>query len=132
MASVVFTGVSIRYGQAEAVRKADLEIPEGAYCCLLGPSGCGKTSLLRALAGFVEPAEGSIEVDGKKVNGVYPGDRNLAMIFQNFALYPHLTVRQNFAFPLEAIGTPQHQVETRILEVARQLGMDGLLDRYPR
>ncbi|MEK7766665.1 MAG: ABC transporter ATP-binding protein, partial [bacterium] len=101
-------------------------------CCLLGPSGCGKTSLLRALAGFVPVAAGEVLVDGQRVNAVYPGDRGLAMIFQNFALYPHLTVRENFAFPLRAAKTPEAEIPPAVAKVADRLGMTELLDRYPR
>jgi len=132
MSAIEFDKVSIAYGGKPAVREVRLSIPDGAYCCLVGPSGCGKTSLLRALAGFIEPATGSITIDGRRVNGVYPGDRNLAMIFQNFALYPHLTVRENFAFPLKAAGKPAAEIEGRMKRVAAMLRMEELLDRYPR
>ncbi len=132
MARIEFKGVTIKYGGTEAVRSADLAIPEGAYVCLVGPSGCGKTSLLRALAGFVPVAVGEILMDDKKVNDLYSGDRNLAMIFQNFALYPHLTVRQNFEFPLKAAGTPAPAIEHQLARVTEMLGMAPLLDRYPR
>ncbi len=132
MSAIAFDKVSVTYGAETAVRQVSLAIPDGAYCCLVGPSGCGKTSLLRALAGFLEPSAGTISIDGVRVNGVYPGDRSLAMIFQNFALYPHLTVRQNFAFPLEAAGRPAAEIAERMKRVAGMLGMDDLLDRYPR
>jgi multiple sugar transport system ATP-binding protein len=132
MSAIAFDKVSIAYGGQKAVREVTLSIPDGAYCCLVGPSGCGKTSLLRALAGFIEPAAGSISIDGQKVNGVYPGDRNLAMIFQNFALYPHLTVRENFAFPLKAARKPAAEIEAQMQRVAAMLRMEDLLDRYPR
>ncbi len=132
MAKIEFKEVTVRYGATDAVRRVSLEIPDGAYCCLLGPSGCGKTSLLRALAGFVPVAGGEVLLDGTRVNGIYPGDRNLAMIFQNFALYPHLTVRANFEFPLRAAGEPAAKIAARLAAVAGMLGMEGLLDRYPR
>ncbi len=132
MARIEFKAVSIRYGGTEAVRQADLTIPEGAYVCLVGPSGCGKTSLLRALAGFVPVAQGEIRMDDRKINDVYSGDRNLAMIFQNFALYPHLTVRQNFEFPLKAARAKPAEIETQLARVAGMLGMEPLLDRFPR
>jgi multiple sugar transport system ATP-binding protein len=121
-----------RHGRTDAVHKVSLAVADGRYCCLLGPSGCGKTSLLRALAGFVPVAAGDILVDGERVNTVYPGDRGLAMIFQNFALYPHLTVRENFAFPLRAAKIPEPQIPAAVAKVAERLGMTDLLDRYPR
>lgn len=132
MSVIEFDKVTIAYGGKPAVRQVSLTIPEGVYCCLVGPSGCGKTSLLRALAGFLEPASGTIAIDGARMNGVYPGDRNLAMIFQNFALYPHLTVRENFAFPLKAAGRKKADIAARVQEVAVMLRMEDLLDRYPR
>ncbi len=132
MARIEIKGLTVRYGEAEAVKRVSLVIEDGQYCCLLGPSGCGKTSLLRALAGFAPVTAGDVLIDGERVNAVYPGDRNLAMIFQNFALYPHLTVRENFEFPLRAARRPAAEIAVQLKRVAEALHMEELLDRYPR
>jgi len=132
MAGIELKGLTVLYGEAAAVKRVNLTVADGQYCCLLGPSGCGKTSLLRAVAGFVPVAAGDILIDGQRVNAQYPGDRNLAMIFQNFALYPHLTVRGNFEFPLRAARRPSAEIAAQVKRVAAALHMEGLLDRYPR
>jgi len=108
-----------------------LVIEDGELCVLLGPTGCGKTSTLRMVAGFVRPASGDIYLDGERINDLYPGDRGIAMIFQSYALYPHKTVREQFAFPLKASNISAQEIEERIQETADFLHMHEFLDRYP-
>lgn len=132
MAFVFLDGLTLRYGDVVAVRDATLEIEEGEYCVLLGPSGCGKTSILRMIAGFVRPEKGRIYLAGRDITDLYPGERGVSMIFQNFALYPHLTVFGNIAFPLWTLKIPKEEVRKRVEEIARMLHIEDLLDRYPR
>jgi len=132
MATVRLENLTLRFGRFEAVKNASLKVQDGEYCVLLGPSGCGKTSILRMIAGFARPSEGRVFVDDTEITHAYPGDRNIAMIFQNYALYPHLTVRGNFEFPLKAQKLSRQEIDRRVDEVADLLRMTGLLDRYPR
>ncbi len=110
----------------------DLEIPDGALTVLVGPSGCGKSTLLRTLAGLERPDSGEIRIGARDVTRLEPRDRDVAMVFQSYALYPHLTVRQNLAFGLELRGTPKAEIDARIAEVAPQLGLEPYLDRLPK
>jgi multiple sugar transport system ATP-binding protein len=119
------------YGTTHAVDHIDLLVEDGELCVLLGPSGCGKTSTLRMIAGFVRPADGEVYVDGQPISHLYPGDRNIAMVFQSYALYPHKTVREHFVFPLIPAKTPKPEIEQRVGEMADFLDMHDLLDRYP-
>ena len=109
-----------------------LEIRDGELLVLIGPSGCGKTTLLRCIAGLEDPTRGTISIDGRVVNGVEPRDRDIAMVFQSYALYPHMTVRDNLAFGLRMRKTPAAEVEARIAEVAAMLEIEHLLARLPR
>jgi ABC-type sugar transport system ATPase subunit len=109
-----------------------LEVRDGERLVLIGPSGCGKTTLLRCIAGLEEPTSGTIEIDGRVVNQVEPRDRDIAMVFQSYALYPHMTVRDNLAFGLRMRRTPRAEIERRIAEVAQMLEIEPLLPRYPR
>jgi len=131
MSSVTLRGVIKRYGQLEVVHKIDLAIEEGEFVVLLGPSGCGKTTTLRMVAGLEEISEGEIEIAGKVVNSVAPKDRQIAMVFQNYALYPHMTVRQNMEFALKPQKLSAGDVAARIAEAVRILGLEALLDRRP-
>ena len=124
--------LALRYGSATAVHDVSLHVEDGEYCVLLGPSGCGKTSVLRMVAGFIAPTQGTISIGDRDVTRVYPGDRGIAMIFQSYALYPHLTVRGNFDFPLKAARLPPEERTVRIAEVAELLHLSDLLDRHPR
>lgn len=119
------------YGRTHAVDQIDLVVEDGELCVLLGPSGCGKTSTLRMIAGLVRPSGGEIYLDGKPITGIYPGYRDVAMVFQSYALYPHMTVRQHFEFPLKAHRTNQREIARRVEEMADFLQMRELLDRYP-
>lgn len=132
MSSVTINGVTLRYGDVTAVHEVNLEIRDGEFCVLLGPSGCGKTSLLRMIAGLVRPTSGHIQIGGRDVTEVHPSARGIAMVFQSYALYPHLRVRDNFAYPLRAASVPRAEVEARVREVGELLHMEHFLDRYPR
>src|SRR4029453_1738468 len=110
----------------------DLEIPGGEFTVLVGPSGCGKSTLLRTIAGLEQADGGLIEIGGRVVNYVRPRDRDIAMVFQNYALYPYMNVFENIAFGLRARKTPQAEIETRVRRAADMLGIAALLDRLPR
>ena len=128
---VRFEGVSKRFGGHAALRAIDLEVRSGECLVLLGPSGCGKTTLLRLLAGLERADEGRIWLGDRVVNDVDPADRDVAMVFQNYALYPHFTVFQNIAFPLRARKTPGADTDSRVRAAAARVGLDHLLDRRP-
>jgi ABC-type sugar transport system ATPase subunit len=132
MAEIRLEGLWKRYGQAEAVRGIDLHVPDGRFTVLVGPSGCGKTTTLRMIAGLVEPTAGRILIGGRDVTHLEPRDRDVAMVFQNYALYPHLRVFDNIAFGLRARGMDRAEVRRRVLEAADLLGLTELLDRRPR
>ena len=118
------------FGSTVAVDDVNLNVAPGEFCVLLGPSGCGKSTLLRLVAGLEETSSGSIRIDGEDVTHKEPGDRDVAMVFQNYALYPHMTVRKNLAFPLETRKVPD--AENRVRETAELLQITDLLDRLPR
>ncbi len=132
MASVTVTALKKKFGQTEVLKGVDVNVPEGSFAVLVGPSGCGKSTLLRLLAGLEEADAGTITFGGKDVTRLEPRDRNIAMVFQSYALYPHLTVRQNLAFGLKLRKTDQGQIDQRVKEASDMLGLDALLDRYPR
>jgi multiple sugar transport system ATP-binding protein len=121
-----------RFDDVRAVDGVSLESTEGEFLVLLGPSGCGKTTLLRMIAGLEHPTEGEILIDGQVVNGLPPRIRQIAMVFQSYALYPHMTVRRNIEFPLRAEGMEQADRRTKVEWAAQLLGIDALLDRRPR
>jgi spermidine/putrescine ABC transporter ATP-binding subunit len=120
-----------RYGDLWAVRHIDLDIATGEFYTLLGPSGCGKTTLLRTIAGFVAPDEGAVFLDGHSVNHLPPWKRNLGMVFQNYALWPHMTVFENVAFGLKERKFPRREIERRVLEALEQVGLKGTEGRRP-
>ena len=133
MARVSLSGVHKRYPDGfHAVRGVDLRIEDGELVVLVGPSGCGKSTTLRMIAGLEEVSDGEIRIGDRVVNSVAPGDRDIAMVFQNYALYPHMTVRQNMAFGLKMRRTPKAEIKTRVAEAAGMLGIEALLDRRPR
>jgi ABC-type sugar transport system ATPase subunit len=132
MAGIRLRGLSKRYGDVEAVRGIDLDIPDGEITVLLGPSGCGKTTTLRTIAGLEEATEGTIEIGDRDVTRLEPKERDLAMVFQNYALYPHMKVRDNISFGLEARRLPRQEIDRRVEEVAELLEVGQLLDRKPR
>jgi multiple sugar transport system ATP-binding protein len=132
MADLKITGLHKRYGPVHAVRGVDLEIPAGEFTVLVGPSGCGKSTLLRTIAGLEEADAGTIEIGGKVVNYVRPRDRDIAMVFQNYALYPYMNVYENIAFGLRARKTGAAEIDQRVRRAADMLAISDLLDRLPR
>ncbi|AEQ51290.1 ABC transporter ATP-binding protein [Pelagibacterium halotolerans] len=133
MASITFQGVTKRYaGGIRAVDSLDLEIREGEFMVIVGPSGCGKTTALRMAAGLEEISEGRLLIGDRVVNDVSARDRDIAMVFQSYALYPHMTIAQNIAFPLESQKLAKAEIEERVRSAARTLGLEDYLDRLPR
>jgi multiple sugar transport system ATP-binding protein len=132
MATVTFDGVWKRFGEVIAVNDLNLKINDGEFMILVGPSGCGKTTSLRMIAGLEEITEGTLFIGEKVVNHVAPKDRDIAMVFQSYALYPHMTVRDNMAFGLKLRKTPKAEIERRVNETAAMLSCQNLLDRKPR
>ncbi|MDX6336978.1 MAG: multiple sugar transport system ATP-binding protein [Streptosporangiaceae bacterium] len=133
MSRIVLEGITKRYQDGTtAVRSLDLSIADGELMVLVGPSGCGKTTALRMVAGLEEITEGTILVDGQPVNDMEPRDRDIAMVFQSYALYPHLSVRDNMAFSLKYRKTPKQEIRRRVDEAARILELEELLGRKPR
>ncbi|MFV2089327.1 MAG: ABC transporter ATP-binding protein [Pseudomonadales bacterium] len=124
--------LSKSFGQTQAVRDVNLVIHEGEFLSLLGPSGCGKTTLLRMIAGLEKVSSGSIYFGDELVNDLQPGDRNIAMVFQNYALYPHFNVFKNIGYGLKVRKVPKSEIRRRVHEVAKILEIDHLLDRKPR
>ncbi len=129
MAEIRIENLHKRFGDFVAVKDSTLTIRDGDFFVLLGPSGCGKTTTLRMIAGLEMPSAGKIYLDGEDVTGLRAAKRDIAFVFQLFALYPHMNVRQNLAFPLKSQGMPRSQVKERVTEVARMLRIDHLLDR---
>jgi len=120
------------FGATEVLRGISFDVEQGEFVSLLGPSGCGKSTLLRCIAGLEQNSGGEIEIDGKSVAGVPPAERNLAMVFQSYALYPHLNVRNNMAFGLKLQGMKRAEIDRRVIEAAEILHIGQLLDRKPR
>ena len=133
MASIDIKGVKKVYGgNVTAIHNLDLSIPDGQLVVLVGPSGCGKSTLLRMIAGLESITEGTIAIDGVVVNAKEPAERDIAMVFQNYALYPHMTVRGNLEYGLKNRGTPRDEIDRRVAEAARILEIEPFLDRRPR
>ena len=133
MASVTIAGVHKHFGSTHVIRGVDISIADGEFCVLVGPSGCGKSTLLRMIAGLEEIGEGEVSIGGDVVNRVAPKERDIAMVFQNYALYPHMTVRDNMSFALMlAQDSPRPRSPRRSRSAADILGLAPLLDRYPR
>ena len=132
MAQVSIKAVHKYFGSAHIIKGVDVEIPDGEFCVLVGPSGCGKSTLLRMVAGLEEISGGVIEIGGRVVNNVLPKERDIAMVFQNYALYPHMKVYDNMAFSLKLAKGEKADIDRRVQEAARILGLEQLLDRYPR
>jgi multiple sugar transport system ATP-binding protein len=132
MAEIALHKVSKRFADGTvAVKEADFTIADGEFFILVGPSGCGKSTLLNMIAGIEEVSGGEIRVDGRVVNDVDPKDRNMAMVFQSYAIYPHMTVRENLAFPLKLAGLAQDEIAKRVERAAEILELGELLDRKP-
>ncbi|MFV2062026.1 MAG: ABC transporter ATP-binding protein [Chloroflexota bacterium] len=132
MATVTFDGVWKKFGEVVAVNDLNLEVNDGEFMVLVGPSGCGKTTSLRMIAGLEEITEGSLSIGDRVVNHVAPKDRDIAMVFQSYALYPHMTVYDNMAFGLKLRKTPKDEIKRRVHEAAQMLSAENLLDRKPR
>jgi multiple sugar transport system ATP-binding protein len=132
MATVTYDHVVKKFGDVTAVDDLDLQVRDGEFLVLVGPSGCGKTTALRMLAGLEEQTSGDIYIGDRLVNDVAPKDRDIAMVFQNYALYPHMTVYDNIAFGLKLRGTPKAEIERRVKDVAEILGLGQLLRRKPK
>ncbi|MCX7893929.1 MAG: sn-glycerol-3-phosphate ABC transporter ATP-binding protein UgpC [Burkholderiales bacterium] len=132
MASVTLKDVRKAFGSTPVVHGVSVEILDGEFAVLVGPSGCGKSTLLRMIAGLEEITGGAIEIGGRVVNDVLPKERDIAMVFQNYALYPHMTVADNMGFSLKLAKRPRQEIEDRVREAAKILGLTEYLERYPR
>jgi len=132
MATVTFENVNKSYGDFQAVKDLNLEIGDGEFMVLVGPSGCGKTTSLRMIAGLEEITSGTLRIGDRVVNDVPPKDRDIAMVFQSYALYPHMSVRENLAFGLKLRKVPKAEIERRVNETAETIQLGKLLDRKPK
>jgi multiple sugar transport system ATP-binding protein len=132
MASVDIRKVDKFFGSVQVLHGVSVDIQDGEFVVLVGPSGCGKSTLLRMIAGLEEISRGEIAIGGRVVNNVPPKDRDIAMVFQNYALYPHMTVKENMAFSLKLRKAPKDEIERRVARAAEILGLQQFLDRYPR
>src|SRR4051794_39059376 len=132
MAEIVLDGVTKTFGDGfEAVKDMSLEIKDGEFVILVGPSGCGKSTALRMVAGLEDITDGELRIGGETVNDLPPKDRDIAMVFQNYALYPHMTVRDNMGFALKLRGAPKEEIDRKVEEAARILDLQQHLDRKP-
>lgn len=131
MAEVTLDKVVKRYGKLEVVHGIDLKIEHNEFVVLVGPSGCGKSTTLRMIAGLEDISSGNISIGDRLVNDLPPRDRNISMVFQNYALYPHMSVRENLGFGLKIAGNSKEEIEDRVNEAAAILGLDDLMDRTP-
>ena len=132
MASVTLSRVRKAFGNVEVVHGVDIRIEDGEFCVLVGPSGCGKSTLLRMIAGLEEISGGEIVIGERVVNDVAPKQRDIAMVFQNYALYPHMTVFENMGFSLKLAGRTREEMKERVDAAAKILGLTDYLERYPR
>ena len=131
MASLELRSITKTFGAVDVIKGVDLAAPHGEFVVFVGPSGCGKSTLLRMIAGLETPTSGDVKIDGERVNDVSAADRGCAMVFQSYALYPHMTVYANMAFGLENAGMPVAQIRPRVEKAAAMLRLDTLLDRKP-
>ena len=132
MSSIQLTHISKRFGETDVLRGVSLTIEPGEFCVFIGPSGCGKSTLLRLIAGLDDPSAGEIKIDGRRVDHLPPAERNVAMVFQSYALYPHMSAFENMAFGLRHQGLAGREIERRIAEASRILRLEALLQRKPR
>src|SRR5580704_4330674 len=132
MSFLVLQSLTKRFGDTTVVDGLSLSVDKGEFVSLLGPSGCGKTTMLQMIAGFVEPSAGAISLDGRDLTKIKPAARGLGIVFQSYALFPHLTAAQNVAFGLEMRGVAKPQQVKRVDEALALVGLSGLSDRYPR
>ena len=131
MGTLTLSGLSKSFGATEVIRGVDLTVGDGEFCVFVGPSGCGKSTLLRMIAGLEEVSAGDVVLDGVRINGLAPARRGIAMVFQSYALYPHLTVRANMGLALKQTGTPRAEIAAATDKAARMLDLDPLMDRRP-
>ncbi|MCW5594204.1 MAG: ATP-binding cassette domain-containing protein, partial [Burkholderiales bacterium] len=131
MAEIVLQGVTKSFGKTEVIHKTDVTINDGEFVVMVGPSGCGKSTLLRMIAGLETTTEGEIRIAGKRVNEVEPKDRNIAMVFQNYALYPHMSVYDNMAYGLKIRKLAKDDIERRVQRAAKILELGPYLQRKP-
>ena len=132
MAAVGISGVRKSFGGTDVIRGIDIDIDDGSFVVLVGPSGCGKSTLLRMVAGLEDVTAGEIRIGGRVVNDLPPRDRDIAMVFQSYALYPHMKVRDNMAFGLKLRKISRTEIRDRVGRAAKILGLNEHLDRYPR
>ena len=132
MAELELRNISKSFGDQPVLRDLSLQVPDGSFTILLGPSGCGKSTLLRIIAGLDSQTAGQVRIDGTVVDHLPPAERDIAMVFQQYALYPHLSVRENLAFALTIRRTPRRVIDERIAEAAQLLDIEPLLDRKPK
>lgn len=132
MAKVALKNIRKSFGALEVIKGIDLEIEHGEFCVFVGPSGCGKSTLLRMISGLEEQSSGAVEIGGRDVSNSEPSERGIAMVFQSYALYPHLTVRQNIGFGLSLSKMPKDQINAKVMEAARILQLEDYLDRKPK
>ena len=132
MAAVEIRNVAKSYGPTDIIRDVDIAVPDGAFVVLVGPSGCGKSTLLRMIAGLEDIDKGEISIGGRVINDVEPKHRDIAMVFQNYALYPHMTIAENMGFSLRLARQPRQEIDQRVAEAARMLGLSDYLHRYPK
>ena len=131
MGALTLKNVTKSFGKTDVIQGVDLEVNDGEFCVFVGPSGCGKSTLLRMIAGLEDCTSGEIQIDGKRVNEVAPAKRELAMVFQSYALYPHLTVRDNMGLALKQAGCSKTEVGKATDRAASMLSLEPLLDRRP-
>ena len=132
MSSLNLKGITKHFGKIPALSRVDLSVEQGEFCVLLGPSGCGKSTLLNIIAGLIPQDQGSVLMDGLSVDRLTPRERDVAVVFQSYALYPHMTVSRNLGFGLRMRGASKKTIQNRVMETARILGIEDLLDRKPR
>ncbi len=131
MGQLDLRGVTKSFGQTEVIKGVDLAVADGEFCVFVGPSGCGKSTLLRIVAGLEDATSGDVLIDGRRVNATAPADREIAMVFQSYALYPHLSVRDNMALALRQAGTARATIDARVETASRMLSLEPLLARRP-
>lgn len=132
MATLQLNNITKRFGDTEVIKGIDLEVNDREFVVFVGPSGCGKSTLMRMIAGLESASDGDILIDGQRINDVGPADRGLAMVFQSYALYPHMTVEGNMGFSMRLAGVPKEERRAKVLEAAKILQLEPLLDRKPK
>ena len=132
MTGVTLNKVTKRFGDVQVIHGVDLKVEDGEFCVFVGPSGCGKSTLLRMVAGLEETSDGTIRIGNRDVTEADPSERGVAMVFQTYALYPHMTVAENMGFGLKMTGHPKPEIERKVAEAARILKLEPLLERKPK